>query len=492
MVITHKLRPMDLTERSVSQRVDTVQDDKYSRNLEIPLIANGAPWVIPDGTTAVIRFRKSDGTGGNYDTMPDGSTAYIISGNKLTVALAPQVCTAPGAVLLAVGLVYGDAEINTFAINITVHPNPGINVVSGDYTNMRSYVKSTGWEPNVYLGTDDAGNIIPVIGGGAPSYSLDETLTSKVKAAQAKAVGDAIAEIGKAVESLGNDIIDMDGRKQEKNADVVIPKQKRVFFGGENGSYVTDETSADFTPVLAFYGQLGDEPVTLRGIQTPEQSGDATNKQYVDAAVRKAAPYNYAHNSDFTQFVAQAGVGGLHGTQAYAGDRWILDSGTVTGIANADGNGYKNIILNGTIRQKVENPPATGKAKVEMVSGTATVSYTNGELTITSSGGVIKDVLLCAAETLPEYQPKGYGAELAECQRYYNVIQPDEYLYRNSYADLTVYSILIQFPKMRIVPTVEEIDGTIEGRNGATDSSLRLFSTQQNSIINKITLSADL
>ena len=25
------------------------------------------------------------------------------------------------------------------------------------------------------------------------------------------------------------------------------------------------------------------------------------------------------------------------------------------------------------------------------------------------------------AETLPEYQPKGYGAELAECQRYYQV-----------------------------------------------------------------------
>ena len=25
------------------------------------------------------------------------------------------------------------------------------------------------------------------------------------------------------------------------------------------------------------------------------------------------------------------------------------------------------------------------------------------------------------AETLPEYQPKGYGAELAECQRYYQI-----------------------------------------------------------------------
>ena len=155
------------------------------------------------------------------------------------------------------------------------------------------------------------------------------------------------------------------------------------------------------------------------GVQEPVNSDQVANKGYVDASVRKAAPYNYVHNSDFTQFIAQAGVGGLHGTQAYAGDRWILDSGTVTGEANENGNGYRNITLNGTIRQKVENPPATGNAKVETVSGTATVSYANGELTITSSGGVIKNVLFCAAETLPEYRPNGYGAELAECQRYY-------------------------------------------------------------------------
>ena len=162
---------------------------------------------------------------------------------------------------------------------------------------------------------------------------------------------------------------------------------------------------------------MGGNRITDMG--APEDSADAATKGYADTAVRKAAPYNYAHNSDFTRFVAQAGVGGLHGTQAYAGDRWILVSGTVTGTANADGNGYKNIILNGTIMQKVENPPATGKAKVETVSGTATVSYTNGELTITSSGGIIKNVLLCAADTLPAYRPKGYAAELAECLRYY-------------------------------------------------------------------------
>lgn len=171
--------------------------------------------------------------------------------------------------------------------------------------------------------------------------------------------------------------------------------------------------------------------------------------------------YNLTDNSDFTQFVAQAGVGGLHGTQAYAGDRWILDSGTVTGEVNENGNGYRNITLNGTIRQIIANPPAVGTARVEMISGTAAVSYENGELTITSSGGIIKNVLLCAAETLPEYQPKGYGAELAECQIYYQRSYESTpktggsgpimiFLAASSYAGGSVL-----FPsEMRVTPTV--------------------------------------
>ena len=136
MIITHKLQPMDMTASGVPQRVDVMQDDKYSRNLEFTLNQNGMAWPIPDGTTAVVRYRKSDGTGGNYDTLPDGSLAYSFSGNVLTIALAPQVCTASGLVTMAVGLILGEAEINTFAVNICVHCNPGINVLSEDYINV--------------------------------------------------------------------------------------------------------------------------------------------------------------------------------------------------------------------------------------------------------------------------------------------------------------------------------------------------------------------
>ncbi|MGN0998379.1 MAG: pyocin knob domain-containing protein [Faecousia sp.] len=159
MIVTHKFSPMDLASRGVTQRIDVVQDDKYSRNLEFTLTQNGEAWSIPEGAAAVIRFQKSDGTGGNYDTLPDGSSAYSFSGNVLTVALAPQVCTVPGLVLLAVGLMLGDSEINTFTVHVIVQQNPGIDAVSEDYTNMRSYIKSFGWPANVYLCADENGNV---------------------------------------------------------------------------------------------------------------------------------------------------------------------------------------------------------------------------------------------------------------------------------------------------------------------------------------------
>ena len=160
MIITHKLKPMDLAQKQNTGRVDVVQGDKYSRNIEFTFMYNGVAWQIPDGTTAIVRYKKPDATGGNYDTLPDGSTAYQINGNVLTVCLAPQVCTVPGIVQLSVGLIQGSAEINTFSINIVVQPNPGTIYQSEDYIRLSGAVPNSGWSPNMYLGTDAFGNVI--------------------------------------------------------------------------------------------------------------------------------------------------------------------------------------------------------------------------------------------------------------------------------------------------------------------------------------------
>lgn len=62
MVITHKVN-MDLIRRGITPRIDIVQDDKYSRNLNIRLYENGVAFLPPDGCHALIRYSKPDRTG---------------------------------------------------------------------------------------------------------------------------------------------------------------------------------------------------------------------------------------------------------------------------------------------------------------------------------------------------------------------------------------------------------------------------------------------
>lgn len=199
------------------------------------------------------------------------------------------------------------------------------------------------------------------------------------------------------------------------------------------------------------------EPVTLG-----HADDTYATKEYADTR----NPDNRIDNSNFTQFISHTGIGGTHGTQAYAGDRWILDSGTVTGKYVSSNKWYYNITLNGTIRQIIANPPDVGTVFVEMVSGTAEVEYEDGEVTITSAGGVIKNVALYAGEytskTRPPYVPKGYGAELSECRRYFRSVTLNGYLGTAFTPGGDEVQILYNLgDPMRVPPSVEVQSGTI-------------------------------
>lgn len=208
-------------------------------------------------------------------------------------------------------------------------------------------------------------------------------------------------------------------------ADVTDLRLNEQYCGLMADAVTRVDTAAINAQVTALIQKLRDD---LKSVQDQTYYASRTEVEesiaQANAYSRKIAGlYNHLVNSDFSHFVAQAGVGGKHIAQAYAGDRWILVSGSVTGTARADGEGYTNITLNGTIRQIVANPPATASPFVEMVSGAAQISYANGAVTITSSGGVIKNAALYEGNyttgNRPVYRPNRYGAELAECQRYY-------------------------------------------------------------------------
>ena len=192
-------------------------------------------------------------------------------------------------------------------------------------------------------------------------------------------------------------------------------------------------------------------------------------------------PVNLLDNSDFTCLVIQAGIGGNHGTITYAADRWILDSGTVS---KAD----VGLTLNGTIRQKLEFPP-TGEvsAFVGMASGTASISYADGAVTITSNGGVLKWAALYngaySAATMPKYQPKGYAVELMECRRYFYRYESGD---AGTYVPIVAGASLITgftFPiGMRTFPSIDKFKVRTWTTAGFTDITSRVSFKGYNAI----------
>lgn len=124
MKIANKIT-MDLQQPSFIPVISAVQRDWNSRNLELTLLSGGESWPVPASASAVIRYRKADGIGGEYDTLPDGKLAWSASENVLTVTLAPQVLTTAGPVNLAVSLVEGAEVLSTFLILLNVQAAVG-------------------------------------------------------------------------------------------------------------------------------------------------------------------------------------------------------------------------------------------------------------------------------------------------------------------------------------------------------------------------------
>ena len=189
-----------------------------------------------------------------------------------------------------------------------------------------------------------------------------------------------------------------------------------------------------------------------------------------------AAPRNWLDNSDFTNLVAQAGIGGKHGNVAYAADRWILTSGTVE---YTTGVGLK---LNGTITQRMERVPDTPTCFIGMTAGTATISINGNEVTITSAGGVIKWAAVYdgayTTETLPEYQPKGYMCELLECKRYYQAFANNAFLGTGVVTNNYVQGYIATDVQMRVKPTLVGTIGVYNGDSTTTASELRECANQ--------------
>ena len=202
-------------------------------------------------------------------------------------------------------------------------------------------------------------------------------------------------------------------------------------------------------------GELRMNGQPISGLNDPTEDTQAARKGYVDTSVRKAAPRNLLDNSDFRNPVNQRGIASGTAVAAYDYfiDRWINGEGSSI-KPNLSNNGIKP---NGAIYQNIDGLASyVGKkmtfavglssGSVITTSGTLGGKTIEDDMFITTNGSneisvggtgyawyvwidypssTIQWAALYegeyTAETLPEYQPKGYGAELAECQRYYQI-----------------------------------------------------------------------
>ena len=154
---------IDLAHHTRIPTLDAAQGDT-ARALELSLMNGVQPWEIPYGAAVVIHYRCADGSGGTYDTLADGESAFSVEGSTVTVELAPQVCAVPGTTQLQVTIVYAEKQISTFRIDLLVSGEIKATTRQQDYINLSTWWQQqggaglpTGGTPGQVLLLDDQG-----------------------------------------------------------------------------------------------------------------------------------------------------------------------------------------------------------------------------------------------------------------------------------------------------------------------------------------------
>lgn len=167
MLIDHDI-DIDMINPGTIPRVHVKQGDAMSRNIRINLYANGEPWLIPDGATAVIRYHIHDPEGltdtqGIFDTLEDGELAYIYGENIFELMPTAAMMATGGLVIMDIMLLYEGRTLSTFNFEMYVDRAP----VSGSEVTeqLQNYYRISSLEEiNAELDTLRAA--IEALGGG--------------------------------------------------------------------------------------------------------------------------------------------------------------------------------------------------------------------------------------------------------------------------------------------------------------------------------------
>lgn len=253
-----KTIPIELTVRGTVRQIGetAVSGDNGTRTLAFELMEEGRPWTVPDGVRASLAFRCEMGGEGEYDTLPDGTDAWQISGNRVTVRLIDAVLARPGRVWLS--LILRDRSLSCLS------SFPLMLTVAQGLTDAPAL-------PVRYYAVRDLGEVNDAIGelsDRVDAVDTEENRTAAREAREAAQLVKSYAEIldpeqlDRRIESKGDDLYLVDGRLHlTSNGQIIgegIPEPEGGglsfdggYVDGENLLHLTMEgTDIDgFTPI---------------------------------------------------------------------------------------------------------------------------------------------------------------------------------------------------------------------------------------------------
>lgn len=142
---------MHLDRREPTPVIDVVQGET-ARAVTLFLYDKGELWTVPQDASVLIRYRKSDSTGGIYDSMPDGKCAWQLWENAVTIRIAPQALAIAGQVQMQIALVAEGEELASFIFCLRVEADPSVGTLaSEDYINIGQWLM-----PRIYRAVYDA------------------------------------------------------------------------------------------------------------------------------------------------------------------------------------------------------------------------------------------------------------------------------------------------------------------------------------------------
>lgn len=207
-------------------------------------------------------------------------------------------------------------------------------------------------------------------------------------------------------------------------------------------------------------------------------------------------------NDNFLHCVNQRNVSGTISAAGYFIDRWKLISGTVQITENG-------LVLNGTMSQILENAAGTD-VTASASAGAASYDNSTKTFTLTATGQTVTWAKLEKGSVATPYVPKGYGAELAECQRYFKRVGNRGF---RGWAtnETNVVCCLTLATQMRVKPTitpvgtltaydeVSSVTVTMDSSTGSTVDTARitahgtgLTAFRPYSLLGNVDISADL